>query len=136
VLIYDFAAETLVQTMLDLGADYVSTHDAYGAYIRPHSQDNWINAQVVRVVNELAATGPPLYTRKDRFVFDLSPLRFGRLMITVLPGGYVVAVLGGLQNWLSNALARKLADVIENWLGERQNPYWVRPARVSRYPGL
>lgn len=127
MLLYDFAVQTLVQTLLDLGADYVATHDSYGnIYVSPNANDQWVNDRVQRALKDFIAIRPVVGARRSVLTLSLSPPRVARLTVSAVPGGYVVAVLGGLESWVSLALARRLADTIENWSTGRRNP-WAPP---------
>ncbi len=136
VLIYDFALQTLLKTLVNLGADYAAVYDSYGNIsISPHNEDHWVNEKVVSNLEALIGTRPIVSARRDVLAFSARHLRVARIIVTAVPGGYLVTVLGGLQGWLSDVLARDLADAIENWANERVSP-WA-PTFPSRfYPGM
>lgn len=115
MLLCDFAVQTLVQMLLDLGADYVATHDSYGnIYVSPNADDKWVNYRVQGALKDFVMR-PVVGARRSVLTLSLSPPRVARLIVSAVPGGYVVAVLGGLEGWASLALARRLADTIEKW---------------------
>jgi hypothetical protein len=128
MLLYDFAVQTLVQTLFDLGADYVATYDSYGnIYMSPNANDQWVNDRTQHALESLIATRPLVGARRNVLALSLSPRRMARLILSAVPGGYVVAVLGGFESWVSVGLARSLADAIENWSTQRQT------RRASRF---
>lgn len=138
---YSFAVQTLVGTLIDLGADYVSTHQPNGnAFIWPHGQDTWAAGQAVHAVQQFAGTGPMVGAITDKAVLSILPPRIGRIVIAAVPDGYVVAFIDGVEGWASQALARKLADAIESWVAQHHNqhfPHWTARLPRSRfYPGL
>jgi hypothetical protein len=131
MLIYDFAVQTLVQTLIDLGADYVTSHELYPRnYFTPVQGDAWVVARAEQAVQDFASTRPGVGEYRELRVATLSPLRFGRLVVVAVPNGYLVASLLGVENWLAGATARKLADAIEQHfaLGQVGDPYglWRR----------
>ncbi len=127
MLVYDFALQTLVNTLLDLGADYVATYDSYGnTYISLNANDQWVNDRVQRAVNSFVATNPIVGRRRNVLALSLLPPRVARLIVSAVPGGYLVTVVGGLESWLSSVIARRLADEIESWSAQRQNQWAPR----------
>lgn len=130
MLAYDFAVQTLVQTLLDLGVDYFATYDGYGPlYVNPNADDQWVNASIQQALSTLIAAGPVVGTRRTRLALSVSPLRMARVLVWAVPGGYVAAVLTRPRGLLSAIIARKLANAIENWIAQR---YGGAPQRWSR----
>jgi len=132
MIIYEFALQTLLATLVDLGADYAVAFDQYGnSLITPNNQNGWINDQVIKTVNALIAKNPAVGARHSAWAIGIEPFRVAQVRVTAVPGGYVVAVLG-LQNALSQILARRLADEIEAYASQRGYQWWSSfPSRFS-----
>jgi hypothetical protein len=132
-----FVYETLAKTALDLGADWLGIYDINGYNLLPHRpepSDPWTAQQISDAYSFLVQTRPPVGAHLMGRPLSLLQLRAARILVVVVPGAYVIAHMGGLQNWASDALARKLADAIETWVAESQNPYF--PRRPSWLPPL
>ena len=119
MLVYDLAAQTLVQMLLDLGADYVATHSYGNTYVSPNTSDQWVNARIQSTLMNLMGSRSVVGVPRNVLAFSLSPLRAARLIVSAVPGGYVVAVVDGLESWLALSVARKLVDAIETWSSQR-----------------
>jgi len=134
ITIYDFAVQTLLNTLVDLGADYALAQDHSGqSFILPTNRDEWMNDQLVNAISSLATGSPVIGARLGRWTVQ-RPLRVFRLSVIAVLGGYVAIALN-LQSALSNLLARRLADEIENFIN-RPAAAWA-PRFPSRfYPGL
>lgn len=135
-----FVYETLAKTLLYLGADHVAMYDEHGYNLLPHRPgpgDPWVQQQVDAAYSFLVATRPIVGAQfTDRAVRILPlPAHASRVVMAVVPGGYVIAHLPGLENWLSDLLARKFADAIEQWVAENRNPYFsfYRPWPPARF---
>jgi len=135
ITIYDFAVQTLLNTLVDLGADYALAQDQSGqSFILPTNRDQWMNEQLVDAVCNLANGSPVMGKRLARWRVQLSPLRVVQLSVIAVPGGYVAIALN-LQSALSKLLARRLADEIENFISQPSAAWAPRlPSRF--YPGL
>ena len=135
ITIYDFAVQTLLNTLVDLGADYALAQDQSGqSVIAPNNRDQRMNEQLLNAIKHIADGSPVVGTRLERWTLQLSPLRVFRVSVIAVPGGYLATALN-LQSALSNVLARSLADEIENFIN-RSSPTWA-PRFPSRfYPGL
>jgi hypothetical protein len=126
-----FLYETLVKTLFNLGADWVGVYDPQGYNLVPHRsdpQDPWVAQQVDAGYKFLIQTRPQAgakFTSRAIKVLPL-PVHASRVMMAVVPGAYVIAHMSGFESWASDALARKLADAIETWVAESQNPYFPR----------
>jgi len=135
ITIYDFAVQTLLNTLVDLGADYALAQDQSGqSFILPTNRDQWMNEQLVNAISRLANGSPVIGTRLGRWTVQLGPLRVFRLSVIAVPGGYVATALN-LQSALSNLLARRLADEIENFIN-RSSAAWAPRFPSTFYPGL
>jgi len=124
-----FVYETLAKTAVDLGADWVGIYDMNGYNILPHRpapSDQWAAQQVDAAYRFLIQTRPQVGTQLSGRPLSLLPPRAARILVVVVPGAYVITHLGGLENWASDVLARKLADAIEKWVAESRNPYFPR----------
>jgi hypothetical protein len=134
-----FVYETLAKTLLNLGADWVGVYDAQGYNLMPHRpepKDPWVGLQVDAAYKFLILTRPQAgekFTDRALKVLPL-PVHASRVVMAVVPGGYVIAHVSGFEGWASDVLARKLADAIEGWVVESQNPYF--PRRPSWLPEL
>lgn len=134
--------DTLAKTLIDLGADYVVARDFYGGSLlaggRP-IEDPWVAQQLGAGLSLLARERPAVGTYLTRTAISVLPPRASRVVMAVLPEGYLVAHISGLEGYLTYVLARKLATATEDWLAQRRNPYrvphpWGPMARF--YPGL
>lgn len=130
ISVYGFAYDVLAKTLLDLGADAVAAHHPHGhpllSGMQP-IQDPWV-AQMMTAGLELGRRQPPYVGTilTDR-AWNLLPPRSSRIVVATLPYGHLVAHLAGFENWASDVVARKLANAIEAWLVQQQNPYYRVP---------
>ncbi len=132
-----FLYETLAKTLIDLGADYVGIYDTHGYNLVPHRPtptDSWTAEQIDGAYKFLIQARPEVGAVFMGRPLNLRRLRASRILMVVVPGAYVIAHLSGFQSWASDVLARKLADAIETWMAESQNPYF--PRRPSWLPPL
>jgi hypothetical protein len=134
-----FVYETLAKTLVDLGADYVGIYDPYGYNLVPYRQaptDPFIAGQFDEAYGFLLQTRPEVGAKfTDRALKLLAiPPRTSRIVMAVLPGALVIAHMSSFESWASDVLARKLADAIETWVAESQNP--CVPRRPSWLPPL
>jgi len=110
ITIYDFALQTLLNTLVDVGADYALAQDQSGqSFILPTNRDEWMNDQLINAISRLASAGQVIGAGLRIWTVQLSPLRVFRLSVIAVPGGYVATALN-LQSALSKLLARRLAD--------------------------
>ncbi len=116
-----FLYETLVKTLLNLGADWVGVYDAQGYNLVPHRSDPqnpWVAQQVdagYKFLIQTRAQAGAKFTSRALRILPL-PVHASRVMMAVVPGAYVIAHMSGFESWASDALARKLADSIETWV--------------------
>jgi hypothetical protein len=120
--------DTLAKTLIDVGADCVVAHDFYGRSLlvggRP-VEDQWVARQLAAGLAMLATERPSVGTYLTKTAISLLPPRVSRVVMTALPEGYLVAHISGLEGYLTDALARRLATAIEAWLAQHRNPYGI-----------
>jgi len=134
--------DTLAKTLIDLGADWVVAHDFYGRSLLASGQpieDPWVVQQVGAGLALLARDRPAVGIYLTKTAISLLPPKASRVVMSALPEGYLVAHISGLEGYLTDVLARKLATAIEDWMAQRRNPYRVPypSGPMTRfYPGL
>jgi len=87
----------------------------------------------------LARDRPAVGIYLTKTAISLLPPKASRVVMSALPEGYLVAHISGLEGYLTDVLARKLATAIEDWMAQRRNPYRVPypSGPMTRfYPGL
>src|SRR6266851_2495695 len=94
ITIYDFAVQTLLNTLVDLGADYALAQDQSGqGFILPTNRDQWMNEQLINAISCLANGSPVIGASLGKWTVQLSPFRVFRLSVIAVPGGYVAIAL-------------------------------------------
>jgi len=137
MLVYDLGLETVAKTLLYLGADTIAAQDWNGNNLMPGAtpiNDPWVSQAIATALKGAVAKKPTVGSVIIEVVPSLLPPRLSRVVVAVLPEGYVVAHIGDIRNSLTDAVARKLASEIEKWMIERQNPYF--PRRPTWLPPL
>jgi hypothetical protein len=132
MFLYDLGLETLAKTLLYLGADTVAAHDLHGNNLMPGAiaiEDPWVSQTIANALKAAAATRPTVGTVIVTMAPSLLPPRLSRVVVAVLPEGYLIAHIGDIRNSLTDALAFSLASEIKKWMIERQNPYFPRRPR-------
>lgn len=146
MLLYDLGFETLAKTLLYLHADTVAAYDWHGYNLMPGAteiRDPRVSRAVTSGLKIARTRRPTVGTViTDIVVPSLAPIGLSRVVVAVIPEGYVIAHIGDFRAALTDALARKLATEIETWMTERQNPYfakrpsWTPSPRPRFYPDL
>jgi hypothetical protein len=129
MFLYDLGLETLAKTLLYLGADTVAAHDLHGNNLMPGAigiEDPWVSQTIANALKAAAAKRPTVGTVIVTMAPSLLPPRLSRLVVAVLPEGYLIAHVGDIRNSLTDAVAFSLASEIKKWMIERQNPYFPR----------
>jgi hypothetical protein len=137
VFLYDLGLETVAKTLLYLGADTVAAQDLHGNNLMPGAmaiEDPWVSQTIANALKVAAAKRPTVGTVIVSMVPSLLPPRLSRVVVAVLPEGYLVAHIGDIRNSLTDAVAFTLASEIKKWMIERQNPYF--PRRPSWLPPM
>ena len=137
MLLYDLGLETLAKTLLYLGADTVAAQDWHGNNLMPGAtaiEDPWVSLTMANALKAVTAKRPTVGAVIIDIAPSLLPPRLSRVVVAVLPEGYLIAHIGDVRNSLTDVVARKLASEIETWMIERQNPYF--PRRPSWLPPL
>jgi hypothetical protein len=137
MFVYDLGLETVAKTLLYLGADTVAAQDWHGNNLMPGAtaiKDPWVSHAIANAWKVAAAKRPTVGTVIISVAASLLPPRLSRVVVAVLPEGYLIAHIGDVRNSLTDVVARKLASEIEEWMIGRQNPYF--PRRPSWLPPL
>jgi len=137
MFLYDLGLETVAKTLLYLGADTVVAQDRYGNSLVPGAtaiEDPWVSQAIAIALRSAAAKKPTVGTVIAKVVPSLLPPRLSRVVVAVLPEGYLIAHIGDIRNSLTDVVAQALAYEIKKWMIERQNPYF--PRRPSWLPPL
>ena len=132
MLLYDLGLETLAKTLLYLGADTIAAQDIYGNNVMQGAtaiEDPWVSRTIANALKAAAAKRPTVGTVIVTIAPSLLPPRLSRVVVAVLPEGYLIAHIGDIRNSLTDAVAFSLASEIKKWMIERQNPYLPRRPR-------